>query len=281
MGAVQEALEKAWPNRSFAIQTRETHGDRNAQAPLPEIGGQGLFTAELGLALSAGEIDLAVHSHKDLPIEQPRDLCLGAFLPRGPTDDVLVSQNGYTLETLPLHAVIGTSSARRQAQLLWTRPDLRIVNLRGNIGTRLEKSQTLDAIILAQAGLERLGLSDRISQILPKSIFLPAPAQGSIAVQCLDRLEYHDLLRPIHDTNTEHCTAAERAFLKGLGGGCSLPIAAYAEKINAQIHLRVQVLKPDGSARITQESVGDHPVTLGLELAKICIAEGAHEYLRK
>lgn len=222
---------------------------------------------------------MAVHSQKDLPIQNPPGLCIGALLPRGPHHDALISKNGYTLDSLPQQATIGTSSTRRKAQLLSIRPDLNIVNLRGNIDTRLEKSLTLDGIILAYAGLFRLGLTDRVSQILPTEIFLPAPAQGAIAIQCLDNLESLELLRPVHDSLTEQCTLAERSFLEGLGGGCSLPIAAYAEPQSSQILLQVQVLKPDGSAKLEKSQLGSDPRALGLSLARACIAEGAHEYI--
>lgn len=272
-------LQKAWPDLQFKIEIRQTTGDQNTQSPLPEIGGKGVFTAELEHALIQGEIDLAVHSQKDLPIQNPPGLCIGAILTRGPAADALVSHQGYTLDTLPRGAIIGTSSTRRKAQLLSIRPDLNIVNLRGNIDTRLKKSLGLDGIILAYAGLFRLGLENRVSQILPLDIFLPAPAQGAIAVQCRDEPRLLELLKPIHDAETEACTLAERAFLEGLGGGCSLPISALAVIENNLITLRAQVFKPDGSAKIEKESQGKDPRELGLLLAQACISEGAHEYI--
>ncbi|MEI6805373.1 MAG: hydroxymethylbilane synthase [Myxococcaceae bacterium] len=279
LSEAQKALEKAWPHHHFAIEIRQTAGDQNTESPLPEIGGKGIFTAELEHALIAGEIDLAVHSQKDLPIQNPKGLCIGALLKRGHAADALVSAQGYTLETLPKGATLGTSSTRRKAQLLNIRPDLNIVNLRGNVDTRLRKSLEFDGIILAYAGLFRLGLANRVSQILPLETFLPAPAQGSIAIQCRQDPKLLELLKPIHDISTELCTLAERAFLEGLGGGCSLPISALASLEGDQIKLRVQVLKPDGSAKIEKELSGKNPRDLGLSLAQICISEGANEYI--
>lgn len=275
----EQALQKAWPHLHFQIEIRQTAGDQNTQSPLPEIGGKGVFTAELEQALIEGDIDLAVHSQKDLPIQNPPGLVIGALLRRGPPADALVSAQGYTLETLPKGARIGTSSTRRKAQLLSCRPDLQIFNLRGNVDTRLQKSLDFDGIVLAYAGLFRLGLEDRVSQILPLETFLPAPAQGSIAIQCRQDPQILALLKPIHDQNTELCTLAERAFLEGLGGGCSLPISAFASLENNQIRLRAQVLKPDGSAKIEKEQTGQNPRELGLALARACILEGAHEYI--
>lgn len=279
LNETREALQKAWPHLHFQIEIRQTTGDQNTQSPLPEIGGKGVFTAELEQALISGDIDLAVHSQKDLPIQNPPGLVIGALLKRGPPADALVSTQGYTLETLPKGARVGTSSTRRKAQLLSARPDLQIFNLRGNVDTRLKKSLEFDAIILAYAGLFRLGLEDRVSQILPLETFLPAPAQGAIAIQCRQDPKILELLQPIHDKNTELCTLAERAFLEGLGGGCSLPISAFANLENNQIRLRAQVLKPDGSAKIEKEQMGLNPHELGLSLAHACILEGAHEYI--
>jgi hydroxymethylbilane synthase len=275
----KQALQKAWPYLHFQIEIRQTTGDQNTQSPLPEIGGKGVFTAELEQALIEGDIDLAVHSQKDLPIQNPPGLCIGALLRRGPPADALVSAQGYTLDTLPKGARIGTSSTRRKAQLLSIRPDLQIFNLRGNIDTRLAKSLEFDGIVLAYAGLFRLGLEDRVSQILPLETFLPAPAQGAIAIQCRQDSQILALLKPIHDSQTELCTLAERAFLEGLGGGCSLPISAFANLENNQVKLRVQVLKPDGSAKIEKEQLGTDPRELGLSLANACMAEGADEYI--
>lgn len=279
LNETKEALEKAWPHLNFTIEIRQTAGDKNTESPLPEIGGKGVFTAELEHALIQGEIDLAVHSQKDLPIQNPPGFCIGALLKRGHAADALVSAQGYTLETLPKGATIGTSSTRRKAQLLNIRPDLNIVNLRGNIDTRLKKSLEFDGIILAYAGLFRLGMHDKISQILPFETFLPAPAQGAIAIQCRQNPEMLALLKPIHDAQTERCTLAERAFLEGLGGGCSLPISALASINGQQIRLRAQVLKPDGTGKIEKELMGENPRELGLLMAQVCILEGANEYI--
>jgi hydroxymethylbilane synthase len=225
------ALRAAWPGLQTEIKIYTTRGDRELDRPLPEIGGKGLFTAEIEAALRAGDIDLAVHSLKDLPIAKSDGLTIGAVLERAEAYDVLVSRHGLPLETLPPGSRVGTSSPRRAAQVLATRPDVRIIPLRGNVDTRLRKATTddYDAVILAAAGLARLGLEGHITQRLSLDVMLPAPAQGALAVQCrADDEATLALLRPIHHQPTWAAVTAERAFLSGLGGGCSAPVAAYA-----------------------------------------------------
>ncbi|MCU0499204.1 MAG: hydroxymethylbilane synthase [Anaerolineae bacterium] len=231
---------------SAEIHVFSTTGDRILDTPLPQVGGKGLFTAELEAALRTGSIDLAVHSLKDLPTEPPPDLQIGAIPPRANPFDALISPQGYTFETLPKGAIIGTSSPRRSAQLRYLRPDLQIKDIRGNVDTRLRKALTkdYDAIILACAGLERLGLSDAISEVLSPDVMLPAPGQGALAVQCRDETTILEVLAPIHDWRTAYAVIAERAFLARLGGGCAVPIGAYGEWHDGWLHL---------SGRITQE----------------------------
>ncbi len=188
-------LQEAWPDLAFRVVTLVTEGDKNLSQPLPEIGGKGLFTAELEGALHSGEIDLAVHSLKDLPVESAAGLCMGAVSRRADARDVLVSKDGRRLEQLAAGARVGTSSLRRQAQLLAFYPDLNVVPLRGNVDTRIRKALQgeYDAIILAAAGVERLGLGQYVTEYLPYEVMLPAPGQGALAVQC--RSDDEELLR--------------------------------------------------------------------------------------
>ncbi|MES2504121.1 MAG: hydroxymethylbilane synthase [Myxococcota bacterium] len=276
---VQTALEKAWPEIQFVTHIFETSGDLDQKSPLPEIGGKGVFTAELEQALTEGTIDLAVHSQKDLPVQNPPGLCLGAILERATPTDALISIFGHTLATLPMGGKVGTSSARRKAQLLALRPDLDIVSIRGNVDTRLKKAASLDAIVLAHAGLERLDLQKHISEEIDSARMLPAPAQGALAVQCRNETEFLTLLKPLHHEDTGKCTQAERAFLQGLGGGCSLPISALAYVEDQTIYLEGQVLNPQGTREIRLTLAGNDPIELGHELAKQALAQGAHELI--
>jgi hydroxymethylbilane synthase len=247
---VVDLLKAAWPGLDCRVIPLTTQGDRILDRSLPEIGGKGVFTAELEQALHAQTIDLAVHSLKDLPVESPAGLETGAVCARQDVRDALVSAHGWTLDDLPAGSRVGTSSLRRSAQLLARRPDLQTVSIRGNVDTRLRKvlqGEPVDgkdkaggdlltggtgyaAIVLAAAGLARLGLEARITQYLPLHIMLPAPGQGALAVQCrADDNVVLDLLARIDEPSTRAATTAERTFLKALGGGCSAPIAAYAE----------------------------------------------------
>jgi hydroxymethylbilane synthase len=278
MGAVQQA----WPSLECIEAVIVTRGDREVSKALPKIGGKGLFTRELDLAILEGKVHSAVHSLKDLPIEAQRGeasrLVIAAIPERGEARDVLVSREGYTLETLPQGARLGTSSPRRTAQLLALRQDLRIETLRGNVDTRLRKAAggQYDAIILAGAGVERLGRTAEVSQWLPLEVMLPAPGQGALAVQCraADR-EVIEVLSAIDHLPTRRAVSAERAFLAGLGGGCALPVAAYAEVQEQKIHLRGLVASPDGKRLLRLEGEGDEVEQLGLELAREALQAGA------
>ena len=213
--AILDQLKAAWPDLAFRVVTLETEGDKILERPLAEIGGKGVFTAELEAALRSGAIDLAVHSLKDLPVEAPPELCIGAVSRRADARDVLISAEGQGLAGLPGGARVGTSSLRRQAQLKAARPDLAILPLRGNVETRIRKALAgeYEAIVLAAAGVERLDLSRQVSEYLPFEVMLPAPGQGAMGVQCRgDDAAVLDLLRPVHDQAAERCVTAERHF---------------------------------------------------------------------
>ena len=284
---VQALLHDCWLELDIQIQVISTQGDRVLDTPLPLVGGKGVFTAELEAALRKQTIDLAVHSLKDLPTEQPEGLTIAAVPARASAGDVLVSREGYTLATLPDGAIVGTSSRRRAAQLLHRRPDLRIIDLRGNVDTRVRKAlapdSPHDAIVLAQAGLERLGQTGVISESLGLDDVLPAPGQGALAVQSRDDEALRRLLSPLDHLPTRLAVTAERAFLAGLGGGCSLPIAAYAEVKEEVLHLHGRVTAPDGGEQIdvTLSSTADLSSAheLGLSAARDVLGQGADRLL--
>ncbi len=246
---VIQLLQAVHPELKCSEHVIMTRGDHLLDRPLPEIGGKGLFTGELENALLSGEVHAAVHSLKDLPVEDTPGIVIAAIPEREAVHDVLVSAGGQTLSGLPEGAHVGTCSLRRTAQLLARRPDLTILPLRGNVDSRLRKvlNGEYDAIVLAKAGLTRLGLQEHISEVFPLEIMLPAPGQGALAVQCrTEDTETLALLAAIHDPLTAAAIGAERAFLSSLGGGCSLPIAAFAEKNDGTIILTGAVLSADG-----------------------------------
>ena len=250
--------------------------------PLPEIGGKGLFTQELEAELLSGRVHGAVHSLKDLPVASPDGLTIGAIPVRAEVRDVLISAQGHNLDTLPTGAVVGTSSLRRSAQLLAHRPDLRVESLRGNVDTRLRKAQAgqYDAILLAGAGVSRLGLEASVTQWLPLEVMLPAPGQGALAVQC--RREDEDtlhLLGALDHLPTRLAVTAERAFLAGLGGGCALPVAAHACVEQGQIELTVTAASPDGKRVVRLTGSGDDPLAVGAGLAEKALAQGVGAFL--
>ena len=252
---------------------------------MPEIGGKGLFTQELESELLSGAVHCAVHSLKDLPVDNPPGLTLGCIPARAEVRDALISRDGFTLGTLPPKAVVGTSSLRRAAQLLAARPDLRIESLRGNVDTRLRKALEgrYDAIILAGAGLTRLGLDENVTEWLSLDLMLPAPGQGALAVQCRAADEMTlSLLAALEDQPTRNAVTAERAFLKGLGGGCAVPVAAYAERLGegrSEMGLTGLVISEDGTRAIRVRGKGADALQLGNALAQKAIAQGAGEIL--
>lgn len=258
--------------QAIEIHIIRTTGDKVLDRPLSELGGKGLFTKEIEEALLRGDLDLAVHSMKDVPTWLPDGLCIAGCLPREDPRDGFVSRNYAGFADLPKGASLATSSLRRQAQAKHLRPDLRIVPMRGNVGTRLRKLSEgeADAILLAVAGLKRLNLSDHITATLEPDAFLPAAAQGAIGVECrVGDSALRDFLEPIFDPLTNRCVAAERAALAVLDGSCRTPIAALAEAVDrGTLLLRAMVALPDGSLRYDAERRGstDDAKTIGREV---------------
>lgn len=247
---VVATLEELHPGIAFEIQRITTRGDRVLHRPLSKVGGKGLFVRELEEVLLAGQIDLAVHSLKDLPTEQPAGLLIAAVPQRADPRDALVTRDGHRLADLPPGARVGTSSLRRMAQLRALRPDLEILDIRGNVDTRLRKLDEgrYDAIILAAAGLARLGLSERVAEFLDPETMLPAPGQGALAVEArVDDPATRALVEPLDHHPTRLAVEAERAFLRRLGGGCQVPMAAHAWLDGDSLRLRGMVADVDGS----------------------------------
>jgi hydroxymethylbilane synthase len=287
---VSQKLRAVAPNLDIEVKRIKTQGDLLRDRPLSRVGGKGFFVKELENALLSGEADLAVHSLKDVPTELPDGLALGATLERTDPHDALVARGGGELSALPQGARVGTSSLRRRAQLLAVRPDLEVADLRGNVDTRLRKLHAgeYDALVLAAAGLARLGLEEHISQRLPLDVMLPAPAQGALAVECRAGDEaLLELLRPIHHRPTWAAVSAERAFLSGLGGGCSVPVAAYAVERpqgaggDTALRLRGLVASLDGRQvlRVVGDGPPEEPERLGQRLAQEALARGASAIL--
>jgi hydroxymethylbilane synthase len=262
----------------------ETAGDLVRDLPLSQIGGDGVFTKEIQRALLMDVVDVAVHSLKDLPTTHVENLTLGAVPSRGPTGDVFVSRRHARFDDLPHGAVVATGSLRRRAQALHRRPDLKLTTMRGNVETRLRKldEQGLDAIILAQAGLERLGLAAHITEILDPSWMLPAVGQGALGLECrADDQAVLDLMGPLNDGPTRAAVLAERALLRGLGGGCLVPIGARAVVEGGRLTLRAAVLAPDGSRQVVDETEGPavDAEAVGMRLAERMLTKGARELL--
>jgi hydroxymethylbilane synthase len=283
---VIHALQGIYPDLDCEEKVITTKGDKILDKPLPEIGGKGLFTQELESELLSGAVHCAVHSLKDLPVQNSEGLTVGCIPVRAEVRDALISKDSFTLATLPQNAVVGTSSLRRAAQLLAVRPDVKIESLRGNVDTRLRKA--LDgqyhAIILAGAGITRLSLSTHVSEWLPLDVMLPAPGQGALAVQCrADDQTTLGLLAALDDESTRSTVTAERAFLSGLGGGCAVPVAAYAEAmIESQVsgvRLTGLVTSTDGQKSIRVVGEGTDALQLGEELAQKALSQGANEIL--
>ncbi len=278
------ALQAAHPSLVCEEKVILTTGDKIIDKPLPEIGGKGLFTQELESELLSGSVHCAVHSLKDLPVEPSDGLTVGCVPIRADVRDTLISPNGFTLDTLPPASVVGTSSLRRAAQILSARPDVSIKSLRGNVDTRLHKvlDGQYDAIILAGAGLIRLGLDSHVTQWLPLDVMLPAPGQGALVVQCrADDEETLALLSALEDVPTRSAVTAERQFLHGLGGGCAVPVGAYAVVDNqlSAISLKGLVASVDGKKLIKVAGEGTDAIELGNRLAQEAIAKGAGEIL--
>ena len=262
-----------------------TRGDEILDRSLQKIGGKGLFIKELEVAMQRGDADIAVHSMKDVPAEMPAGFCLAAMLERANHADALVSPNGEQLADLREGALIGSSSLRRQAQLRLLRPDLRIEPLRGNVNTRLAKLDNgdYDAIILAAAGLERLGFDARISQQFTPEEMLPAAAQGVVGIECRDdATELRETLAKLNHGTSVQTTLAERAIARVLDASCQSPVATYARIDHGTMHVTALVAMPDGSSAIRDEVSGDarDAEQLGEDLAKRLLDKGAGELLR-
>jgi hydroxymethylbilane synthase len=262
----------------------QTAGDQDRDRPLAQLGGIGLFTKEIQRALLDGTADVAVHSLKDLPTIPVEGLVLAAVPPRGPTGDVFISHKHAQFDALPPGARVATGSLRRRSQLLHRRPDLNMEPMRGNVETRLRKldEQNLDAIILAQAGLERLGLGSAITHLLDPAWMLPAVGQGALGLECrADDTVTRALLQPLNDQATHAAVTAERALLAALGGGCLVPIGALAMVNGTELTLRAAVLAPDGKQRIGGDIRGPaaQASDLGRQLADDLLGRGAKELL--
>jgi hydroxymethylbilane synthase len=278
------AISSRYPNIEVGVVTIVTTGDRILDVPLAKIGGKGLFTKELETAMLAGEIDLAVHSLKDMPTELSAGLTLAAITRRTDPGDALISLRYETIDDLPHGARVGTSSLRRRAQLLQYRSDLQISDLRGNLDTRLNKlkSQDLDAIVLAVAGLKRLGWEGKISQILPFSICLPAVGQGALAIEARrDDAATLGLLSFLDDEMTHVAAVAERSFLRTVQGGCQVPVAVYGQVVGAELILQALIASVDGQMVIRDAFRGcvADAESLGKELAQRMLAAGGRELL--
>jgi hydroxymethylbilane synthase len=264
------------------LQVITTTGDRVLDRRLEAVGGKGAFLKEIEEALLAKEVDLAVHSLKDVPVLQPEGLRLCAILTREDPRDALISGSGRGLADLPSGARVGTTSLRRQAQVLALRPDLRILDLRGNVDTRLRRLRegSYDAILLAMAGLSRLGRAGEATEVIEPSRLLPAPGQGAIALECRsDDDGVSTAVVALHHPATAQAVAAERSFLLELGGGCNVPLGAYAEARGDGLFLRALVARRDGSAILRGEGRGSDPESLGRSLARDLLSRGAGELL--
>lgn len=277
-------LRKEYPNCEVTLKKIVTKGDRILDVPLAQIGGKGLFTKEIEEELLDGTVDLAVHSLKDMPTVLPEGLCLTVITSRANVGDAFVSNKYNSFAELPQGAVLGTSSLRRRAQLLAARPDLKIVDLRGNVDTRLRKLDegNMDAIILAAAGLQRLGHGDRIKGIIPTSVCLPAVGQGALAIECrTDNTEVREMLAFLNDKATKQATDAERAFLGLVEGGCQVPIGVHAEVQDNEIKVEAIIASLDGSTVLRNTISGDaeKAVELGQKLGHQMLSDGGQDIL--
>lgn len=280
----RNTLQGAIPGLEVDIEVIHTKGDRVLNAPFSQIGGKGVFTKEIEDALLDRRIDLAVHSLKDLPTELPEGLEIGAISEREDVRDALVTPTGVDLESLRDGARVGTSSLRRRAQIQYNRPDLVLEELRGNVQTRLSKmdSEGMDAVVLAAAGLIRLGLEDRISERLDPELIIPAPGQGAMAIEVRsgDR-DVQDAVSYINHDETRQCVVAERTVLEVLGGGCQVPIGVWARIDTEGMVMDGVVALPDGTQLVRGQIEGepDRPEDNGSDLADILTSQGADEIL--
>ena len=281
---IKAQLQRLHPGLDVELVTFVTQGDKILDTPLAKIGGKGLFVKELENALLDGRADLAVHSMKDVPMELPEGLTLAVICEREDPADAFVSNTYAQLDDLPQGATLGTSSLRRKCQIQAYRPDLNIIDLRGNVGTRLSKLDAgqYDAIILAAAGLKRLGLQARIRETLLTSLSLPAVGQGALGLECRQGDQrILDLIQPLSDGATEICVRAERAFNQRLQGGCQVPIAGFATLTQHTLYMQGRVGSVDGHELLKAEIHGDaaEAEALGSQLADELLAQGADRLL--
>ena len=283
---VREMLSSLHPERAWLLREIRSEGDVQRQASLASIGGRGVFVKALEEKLLAGDIDLAVHSLKDMPTRLATGLKIGAVLPRQDARDALVSRGGPTLDDLPKGAVVGTGSVRRRAQLLAYRSDLVVQDVRGNVDTRLRKLKNgaYDALILAAAALIRLRRTSTVSQYLPPALMLPAAGQGALAVEVRQSdEEVMELIQRLNHLPTEAAVRAERAFLTALGGGCTVPVAAHAAVSDERLNLQGMVADLDGG-KVIRDSLSGSPLQaedIGRRLADRLLSQGAAQILRE
>ena len=268
------------------IKIIKTTGDKILDVPLSKVGGKGLFTKEIEVELEAGTVDLAVHSMKDVPTQLPDGLVIAAMPQRVDPRDAIVSGAGYTLATLPAGGRVGTSSLRRVSQVRALRPDVEIVDVRGNLDTRMRKAETgeVDAVILAAAGITRMGWADRITHYVPTAQMVSAVGQGAIGIEIRESDEFmQDVCRRLADADTMTCVAAERVVMRTLEGGCQVPIAGYAQWQAATLSMIGRVSSLDGREMITQHMQGSttDPVSLGRRLAHALLDQGAQRILQQ
>ncbi|WP_214710479.1 MULTISPECIES: hydroxymethylbilane synthase [unclassified Exiguobacterium] len=280
---VIEQLKKAGAQNEFEIKEIVTKGDQIVDVQLSKVGGKGLFVKEIQQQMIAGEIDFAVHSMKDVPAELPEELFISCMPKRVDARDVLICENGYTLETLPEGAVIGTSSLRRGAQMLAARPDFEIQWIRGNIDTRLKKLETenFNAILLAKAGLERMGWTDRVDfEALDADMMVPAVGQGVLAIESRkDDAEVTNVLQLLHDDVTAKAATAERTFLKAIEGSCHVPVGGYATVNGDDVTLTGLIASVDGKEVLRVTKTSSDAVALGNEVADDLLGRGGREIL--
>lgn len=281
---VRDRLLSNHPDLRVELVKMATQGDKILDTPLAKVGGKGLFVKELELGILQGEADIAVHSMKDVPVDFPEGLHLAVICEREDPRDAFVSNDYAQIEDLPKGARVGTSSLRRQCQLRAWRPDVTILDLRGNVNTRLKKLDEgqYDAIILASAGLKRLGFEQRISAALSTTISLPAIGQGALGIECrLDDTRTNQLIQPLTHADTFTCVTAERAMNQRLEGGCQVPIAGFAELDGDTLHMRGLVGQTDGRQMIRGEVTGSaqDAAHLGTHLANDLLSRGAKEIL--
>lgn len=283
---VKDVLTGQFPGLTVDIRVFTTKGDRILDSPLSRIGGKGLFVRELEEALVRGEIDGAVHSLKDMPVDQPEPLGIVACMPREDARDALISKSGLPLNALGQGAIIGTSSLRRRSQLLAARPDLTIVDLRGNLDTRLRKLSTegLDAIVVAAAGLKRLGRSDAVTEYLELPLFIPAVCQGIIGIESnAERKDVHALLSTIDDPLSRVAAEAERSFLREVMGGCQVPVAAHANVERDLLRMIGMIGSLDGSECFREQMTSPlaDASACGRAVARQCLAAGGRVILER